>query len=321
MARNSTQSLLLFSARLRHLPLLVAFVIAFGWLTPALVLTVSPNSVTVRFNPPGLLVWGTACLALLCASCRVKGTAVRRIERGAYRRQFALVVGVSLIAAVSASKLYWGYFFTAPSPLSQTDSVEGVVGAVPVFLHDRKGQGWHFEADDRHGTSELIATAELEESVSPRLRLLSILEKRGILTGRSRAPLFPIPRLYPLISDAGLLPPPNTLAQGACLSGVLLKVKCVDASTVFLLALSCDTVLNDHFYYCEAAIGAEDEAGPLKCIAGERFYYDIAGFEAFRWYVIWVVLLMAGLAGMAVFRMIEMMFRDCQVRGVSSVDG
>ena len=257
--------------------------------------------------------WHWLALVLACTyllATLVGHGVAQPVKSGRPRHVFPKVVGgtllLALLASISISKAYWGYFLHRPPVDSHIVNAQRIFSLTPVSTQKKDEGILTFVIDPgyyivKSGDISPGGYYELE------LRVIHALQERGKLPSSLR-PLHPEVRgtvhelfkgfkwdlpgspdpmpeeklasLYPLVESTALIRPGTHKYESArVLSGIVIEAEGKRGENLLFIAVAGEQVSNDHYPYYEFLFEVPDEEGEPRLLSYKRFFYDNAGVE------------------------------------------
>ena len=250
--------------------------------------TISSDGATAWNIPWRFFAWSLAggyLAALVLTAIFKLATGFRRPVR-AFFLTVVFVASLAFIAAIGASKAYWGYFLFRPSLLAEFSNIAQVSALVPVETPDATTAAPTLVYCGDSTLAQDLAYAEDSPYDYPAGRLLLALRKRHLLPTGFSASLSNLPPLLPLAQASGIMTPSESGYESEkSLRGIAVDAVDSAGARLVFLGFHGGQVSNDHYPYYEMLFTAPPGSFDLKFVRGQRFFFDIAGIEGSEWYV------------------------------------
>jgi hypothetical protein len=226
-------------------------------------------------------------------------------------RTLALSACVAFVAAVTFSKVYWGYWLWRPTLDSRILEVRRYLGVSFIEAEPQAGVPLAFVEDPETSVSEELERYRRDDYTYGDKRVLEVLDTRGAL---STLPLKRTVELHTLLAliqgtDALAEPEPGYAPRGSRLYGLALEAEGHDGSRLLFLGLHGGEVSNDHYPAYEFLFQAPPGTERFEQVSVNRWFIDVAGVEGAEWYFVFlfffpllVLVSWLGLGVYAVFR-------------------
>lgn len=215
---------------------------------------------------------------------------------------FVALLAVSLIASISASRWYWGYFFMRPPVLGQVHKIKTVTAVVPFATQIVQNGHPLAVPDPKYDLGRDLNEFPTDPYYDLTGRVVKAVRSKGSLSQVLNDNLGVFPGIYEELRKAGLL---AASEQGynsiKGLRGVLVEGTDGSGGRIVVVAASGGEVSNDHYPFYEAAFTSAAGSSDLAYAGGQRFFYDVAGSEGLEWYGVWLFLAPFSLPAAGVF--------------------
>jgi len=220
---------------------------------------------------------------------------------GKYSRWLLSIIILTLLLVFLGStiwsKFYWGYFIRRPGFDKRITKWEKVLTVTPVSTKVQSDGSKVFVAEPRYSIVGRIEDGRNDRYYGLEARILIALKDNGKL------PVSPVHMDAELLSSLqGRLDGLGLLIKGKpgydeakVLHGIVIEALGIDKKSNVLVAVKGCEVSNDHRPYYEFLFEVDDQTSDLRLLSHRQFFYDVAGFEGFEWYIMFIYLSIFGL--------------------------
>ena len=233
-------------------------------------------------------------LAVVLARVLARGTRFRRPAM-TYGAVALAMVMVGFVASIGISRAYWGYYFARPPVPNEVQQVDSISAVIPVTTEALDDGPRRMIVQDEYSIADRLAYGGKDQYYCLDERLLLAFDEMGLLPDAHATELPPLPDLFSLVQQSGILAEPEEGYNGSdLLSGVVIDALSRSGQRLVFVGLTGRQLSNDHYPYYEMAFTGSAESSGLSYIGGQRFFYDVAGIEGAEWHLIWPFLALIG---------------------------
>jgi hypothetical protein len=213
-----------------------------------------------------------------------------------------LAVVLSFLAAIGASKLYWGYFIRRPGVDRRIGEIEQVISLTSVRSERQSDGSVRFVASNTYRIADGLSVCRDERPWISYYcldeRILVALDDLGKLPA-SPDHMSPdeLAALYGQLEATQLLydGAPGYHDHATDLRGIVLVAKGKSDQHYLFVGVTGGQVSNDHHPYYEFLFDLPDHDSELVLLSCNRFFYDVAGVEGLDGLAVWPVFFLAGM--------------------------
>lgn len=201
-----------------------------------------------------------------------------------------LTLLLAFLGAITASKMYWGYFLRRPGLDRRIRNWDRVISITPVSTERQADGTGIFVVDGSYSISNKIKNDRSDSYYCLDGRILIALEDRGKLPdspNRMEAEL--LRSLYGRLDSSGILVEGDPgYDEAKLLHGVVVEALGKDNQRYVFVGVKGLEVSNDHRPYYEFLFKADKQTSELKLLSCNQFFYDLAGIEGLEWPVMFL---------------------------------
>jgi hypothetical protein len=213
-------------------------------------------------------------------------------------RALWLSIGAAFLAAVTISRIYWGYWLWRPSMDTRILEARRYVG-FSFFGSGRADQGPPGFVDLASETvPDALQSYRRDAYTSGWSRVLHMLDLQGKLDAIPLKRTVELHTLSGLIQGSGVLvkPSPGYEESSTFTSGLALEAEGYDGRRLLFVGLFRGQVSNDHYPLYEILFEAAPGTDRFQLVSDTQWFIDIAGIEGLEWHIMFVFFLPISLA-------------------------
>jgi hypothetical protein len=208
-------------------------------------------------------------------------------------RALWLSIGAAFFAAVTISRIYWGYWLWKPSMDTRILEARRYVG-LAFFGSARADQGPPGFVDSAsHTVRDELQSYRRDEYTQGALRVLHMLDLQGKLDAIPLKRTVELRILSDLIQGSGALvkPSPGYEERSTFTRGLALEAEGHDGRRLLFIGLFRGEVSNDHFPLYELLFEAAPGTDRFQLVSDTQWFIDVAGIEGLEWHWMFLGLL------------------------------
>lgn len=221
-----------------------------------------------------------------------------------------LTLLLAFLGAITASKMYWGYFLRRPGLDRRIRNWDRVISITPVSTERQADGTGIFVVDGSYSISNRIKYGRSDSYYCLDARILIALEDKGKLPdspNRMEAEL--LSSLYGRLDSSGILVEGDPgYDEAKLLHGVVVEAVGKDNQRYVFVGVKGLEVSNDHRPYYEFLFKTGKQTSELKLLSCNQFFYDVAGIEGLEWPIMFLYLSGFGLLVTAPITLVVIMF-------------
>jgi len=237
-----------------------------------------------------------------------------------------LVVVLSFLAAIGASKLYWGYYTRPPSLDRRIRGIERVVCLTAVGPERRPDGSIGFVTNDAYRVTDGLSAcrANVDRTFYDCFseRIIVALENLGKLPASlDRMSAEELAALYGHLDATGLLHDGSPGYDRAKeLRGIVLEAEGKNGQHLLFVGVDGGQVSNDHYPYYEFLFHLPGQDSEPVLLSYNRLYYDVAGIEGLQWPSAWLIFFVLGTVTLVLVMMVLLVINASGQRSRSARD-
>jgi hypothetical protein len=239
----------------------------------------------VQFNWPVLFLMLLTSYLLSATLARwvIVSSSFKRPQVAHTSAVFILLL-LSCLAGILASKKMWGYYFSRPGPPALLGELRRVSKVSFVETPDSKPRQFVLSSDSASRSSQ-FGMQPSDPYYYLQGRILGKLHEQGLRPGSAQHRIGELDQYRQAIQDAGILVPGDRGYDAADrLSGILVDGETADGSKLVILGLRSGQVSDDHYAYYELVFRDTGSPQGLVLASSQHFFYDVAGMEGLEWW-------------------------------------
>ena len=201
-----------------------------------------------------------------------------------------IIISITFIFSIIASKIFWNYYFKRPSILSEVKKIVKVNSVIPIITKPDDSGLKRFFFNPDYKIEERISWGEKDSYYCLTARILIYLRDKNLLPDNPEPEIGNLSNLFFLISKSDFLVKPDEIYDDSdLLMGIIIDAIDKNNERLIIVGATSQQISNDHYAYYECVFREQGTEHKITFIRGQYFFYDSAGIEGLEWYVIWLV--------------------------------